>query len=102
MDVQIERPFKEKKLPEIISEHEVLKLLKATQNLKHKAIITMLYSSGLRRSELINLRLKDIDYDKRIIFVRGGKGRKDRTTLLADNTVLILKKYMPKGIGKSM
>lgn len=93
LDVQIERPFKEKKLPEIISEHEVLKLLKATQNLKHKAIITMLYSSGLRRSELINLRLKDIDYEKRIIFVRGGKGRKDRTTLLADNTVLILKKY---------
>jgi site-specific recombinase XerD len=54
----------------------------------------MLYSSGLRRSELINLRLKDIDYDKRIIFVRGGKGRKDRTTLLADNTVLILRKYI--------
>lgn len=94
MDLRIERPFKEKKLPEIISEHEVLKLLKATHNLKHKAIITMLYSSGLRRSELINLRLKDIDYDKRIIFVRGGKGRKDRTTLLADNTVLILRKYI--------
>ena len=94
MDLRIERPFKEKILPEIISEHEVLKLLKATHNLKHKAIITMLYSSGLRRSELINLRLKDIDYYKRIIFVRGGKGRKDRTTLLADNTVLILRKYI--------
>ena len=90
LDVQIERPFKEKKLPDIISENDVLKLLKATPNLKHKAIITMLYSSGLRRSELINLRISDIDYDKKMIFVRGGKGRKDRTTILADNTILIL------------
>ncbi len=93
-DIYIERPFKEKKLPEIISEMEVLKLLKATDNIKHKAIIAVLYSSGLRRGELINLRKKDVDYDKRIIFVRGGKGRKDRTTILADNTALILEQYM--------
>lgn len=94
LDIHIERPFKEKKLPDIISENDVLKLLKATPNLKHKAIITMLYSSGLRRSELINLRLIDIDYDKKMIFVRGGKGRKDRTTILADNTILVLEKYI--------
>jgi site-specific recombinase XerD len=94
LDVYIERPFKEKKLPNIISENEVFKLLKATTNLKHKSIITLLYSSGLRRSELINLRLKDIDYEKRIIFVRGGKGRKDRTTILAENTILVLNKYL--------
>ena len=94
MDLKIERPFKEKKLPDIISEMEVLKLLKATNNIKHKAIIAVLYSSGLRRGELINLRKRDIVYDKRIIFVRGGKGRKDRTTILAENTVLILQQYM--------
>ena len=91
MDLNIERPIREKKLPEIISEIDVFKLLKATTNVKHKSIITMLYSSGLRRSELINLRLKDVDYDKKIIFVRGGKGKKDRTTLLADNAILIIK-----------
>lgn len=94
MDIRIERPLKEKKLPEIISENEVFKLLKVTTNVKHKAIITMLYSSGLRRSELINLRLKDLDYDKNIVFVRGGKGKKDRTTILADNAILVLKKYL--------
>ena len=94
MDIRIERPLKEKKLPEIISENEVFKLLKVTTNVKHKALITMLYSSGLRRSELINLRLKDVDYDKKLIFVRGGKGKKDRTTILADNAILVLKKYL--------
>ena len=94
LDLHIERPFKEKKLPEIISEKEVLKLLQATYNIKHKAIIAVLYSSGLRRGELINLRKRDVDHDKRIIFVRGGKGRKDRTTILAENTVLILQQYM--------
>ena len=94
MDIRIERPLKEKKLPEIISENEVFRILKVTTNVKHKAIITMLYSSGLRRGELINLRLKDVDYDKKLIFVRGGKGRKDRTTILADNAILVLKKYM--------
>jgi len=94
LEVYIERPFREKKLPNIISENEVFKLLKVTMNLKHKSIITLLYSSGIRRSELINLRLKDIDYEKRIIFVRGGKGRKDRTTILAENTILVLNKYL--------
>lgn len=94
LDISIERPFREKKLPEIISENEVYQLLKSTMNLKHKAIITMLYSSGLRRSELINLRMKDINYDRRIIFIRGGKGKKDRTTILAENTILALKKYI--------
>jgi len=94
LDIYIERPIREKKLPEIISENEVFKLLKVTTNLKHKAVITMLYSSGLRRSELINLRLKDVDYDKKIIFVRSGKGKKDRTTILANNAILVLKKYI--------
>lgn len=94
LNLFIERPRGEKKLPEIISEHEVFKLLKATTNLKHKAIITVLYSSGLRRGELLNLRLRDLDYDKKIIFVRGGKGKKDRTTILADNAILVLKKYI--------
>ena len=94
LDLYIERPFREKKLPEIVSENEIYKLIKSTQNIKHKALITLLYSSGLRRSELINLRLKDIDYEKRIIFVRGGKGKRDRTTILAENTILVLNKYL--------
>lgn len=93
-DFFIERPIREKKLPEVVSEKELLKILKATDNIKHKTIITVLYSSGIRRGELINLRIKDVDFDKRLIFVRGGKGKKDRTTILADYAVLVLKKYL--------
>lgn len=94
MDFYIDRPFREKKLPEIISEHELLLLIGAIDNLKHKTLIIVLYSSGLRRSELINLRLKDVLFDKKIIFVRGGKGKKDRTTILADYAVTKIKDYL--------
>lgn len=80
----IDRPRKEKKLPEIASENEILKIIEVTYNLKHKSIIVILYSSGIRRNELLNLRIKDIDFNKNIIFVRSGKGKKDRTTILAD------------------
>jgi len=93
-DYYIERPRRENRLPEIISESELLKLLKATENIKHKTIITMLYSSGVRRGELLNLRIQDLDFEKKIIFVRGGKGKKDRTTILADYAILVLKKYL--------
>lgn len=80
-DYYIERPRKENRLPEIISESDLLRILKATKNIKHKTIITMLYSSGVRRGELLNLRIQDLDFDKKIIFVRGGKGKKDRTII---------------------
>ncbi len=93
-DYYIERPRKENRLPKIISETELLKLLKATENIKHKTIITMLYSSGIRRGELLNLRIHDLDFEKKIIFVRGGKGNKDRTTILADKAILVLNKYL--------
>jgi site-specific recombinase XerD len=93
-DYYIERPRKENRLPKIISETELLKLLKATENIKHKTIITMLYSSGIRRGELLNLRIHDLDFEKKIIFVSGGKGNKDRTTILADKAILVLKKYL--------
>ena len=54
----------------------------------------MLYSLGVRRGELINLRIKDVGFDKKIIFVRAAKGKKDRTTILADHTALVLNKYL--------
>ena len=93
-DFYIERPISEKRLPEVISERELLQMLKVTDNIKHKSIIVVLYSSGIRRGELINLRIKDIDFDKKIIFVRAGKGKKDRTTILANHTALVLNKYL--------
>jgi site-specific recombinase XerD len=99
-DFWIDRPRKESKLPEVISEEEVGKMLNATSNLKHWCIIGILYSSGLRRGELINLRIGDVDLDRKQVFVRGGKGKKDRVTILSESLInqllIYLKKYKPK------
>ena len=92
----IERPRKSKRLPTVLSEEQILKLIEATTNLKHRCIIIVLYSAGLRVGELINLRKHDILFDKNLIFVRSGKGKKDRTTLLAESTATILEEYLDK------
>lgn len=89
----IPRPRKETKLPTVASEEEVVRLLVAAANTKHQCIIGMLYSTGIRRGELINLRLADIDIDRRQVFVRGGKGKKDRVTVLSDRMINALNKY---------
>jgi len=89
----IDRPRKEKILPEVLSEEEVVKILNATENLKHKAILMTIYSAGLRVSELTNLRIKDIDSNRMQIRVEQAKGKKDRYTLLGEKTLEILRKY---------
>ncbi|WP_319500624.1 site-specific tyrosine recombinase/integron integrase [uncultured Draconibacterium sp.] len=90
----IERPRKSFELPKVLSEQEVWQLLKASTNLKHKAILATIYSAGLRRSEIINLRKEDVDFNKSIIFIRGAKGKKDRITLLSDANSHLLKDYL--------
>lgn len=90
----IERPRKSFDLPKVLSEQEVWQLLEASTNLKHKTILATIYSAGLRRSEVINLRREDVDFDKSIIFIRGGKGKKDRITLLSDANAYLLKDYL--------
>lgn len=62
-------------------------------NIKHKCVLALLYSSGLRKSELLNLELKDIDSKRMLIQVRKGKGNKDRNTLLSENLLIDLRKY---------
>lgn len=89
----IDRPNKEKTLPSVLSTEEVVEILKQTDNIKHKAILMTIYSAGLRISEAINLRIKDIDSDRMQIRVEQGKGRVDRYTLLSEKTVLILRQY---------
>jgi integrase/recombinase XerD len=81
----IERPMKDSKLPRVLSEVEISSMIQGTQNLKHRLMILLLYSSGLRLSELLNLRLGDFDGERLQVFVNGGKGRKDRYTLLSEN-----------------
>ena len=90
----IDRPRKEKFLPEVLSEEEIVKILNVTDNLKHKAIFMTIYSAGLRIGELTNLRIKDIDSNRMQIRVEQAKGNKDRYTLLGEKTLEILRKYV--------
>jgi site-specific recombinase XerD len=78
-------------LPTIFSKSEVLKILDSTYNLKHRLILSLLYSSGLRLSEVIHLRVKDIDLEEKTIRVREGKGNKDRISVLSDKLINDLK-----------
>jgi site-specific recombinase XerD len=88
------RPNKEKALPNVLSTQEVTALLKATTNLKHRAILTTIYSSGLRIGEAINLKIKDIDSNRMQIRVEQAKGKKDRYTLLSTKTLTLLRTYI--------
>ncbi|MBA7614614.1 Tyrosine recombinase XerC [subsurface metagenome] len=90
---QIERPRKEKKLPTVLSREEIKRMLDAIINLKHLCIIELLYSSGLRRSELINLKIYDIDSSRILIKVKGSKGSKDRYVQLSQTLLNNLRKY---------
>lgn len=90
---EIERPRKESKLPQVVSKEEILSIIKNTNNIKHKCIVKLLYSSGLRRSELLNLKITDIDSKRMLVMVRGGKGKKDRQTLLSKSTLKDLRIY---------
>lgn len=96
----IERPRKERKLPSVLSEEEVGALLRSVDNLKHRCILMLIYSGGLRLSELTNLRLADLATDRHQLIVRGGKGNKDRITLLSPKVMeplqAYLKAYAPK------
>ena len=89
----IPRPRKERKLPVVLSQEEIAKLLSTVENLKHKVLLMLIYSAGLRVSEVVRLRVSDIDGQRRLIRVRGGKGRKDRYTLLSEMVLKLLREY---------
>ena len=91
--IKIKRPRKNRHLPDILSKEEIANMIQLTRNTKHKAIIAVLYSSGVRREELLNLKPRDIDSNRMLIRVRNGKGNKSRDTLLAHNTLKILRIY---------
>jgi site-specific recombinase XerD len=89
----LQRPDKEKALPTVLNTEEITAILKGTENLKHRAILMVIYSAGLRISELINLKIKDIDTERKQIRVEQGKGKKDRYTLLSPKTLDLLRTY---------
>ena len=92
--IELPLPKKSRKLPEVLSKDEVIAIIQATKNLKHRAIITLLYSAGLRIGELLNLRLSDIDLERKQIFIRDSKGRKDRYVFLAESFIPLLSNYL--------
>ncbi len=89
----IDRPRVEKKLPAVLSEQEVGEILKATENIKHKAILMLAYSAGLRLSEIVNVKIKDIDSKRMQIRIEQAKGKKDRYSLLSVKLLEVLRKY---------
>ena len=86
----------ENKLPVVLSKKEVKLIVNIITNLKHKAIISLLYGSGLRIGELLQLKKTDIDLDRMAIHVKGAKGKKDRYTILSSNVLEILREYYKK------
>lgn len=96
----VERPIKKQTLPKVLSKKEIKLIIANTNNIKHKCIVSLLYSSGLRRAELLNLKIEDIDSNRMVINVRGGKGKKDRITLLSQSVLndlrIYFKEWKPK------
>jgi integrase/recombinase XerD len=90
--IKIKRPRRPKKLPVVLSKEEVKSMIETTRNLKHRTIIAVIYSAGLRISELVNLLPSDIDSDRKQIRVLG-KGNKYRYTLLSENILDMLRVY---------
>lgn len=90
---KLPRPKKERKLPVVLSEGEVRRLFDGPTNLKHRTILMLVYSAGLRVGELVRLRWEDLDEERGMMHIRGGKGKKDRYTLLSPLVVQALLRY---------
>lgn len=82
-----------KKLPNVLTKSEVKSIIDVTDNIKHKSILMLAYSSGLRVSEVLLLKVSDIDSENMQVFIRSGKGNKDRYSVLSKNTLSYLRKY---------
>lgn len=91
---EIPRPKKPILLPKVMGEQELRRLFAAVSNIKHKAILFTAYSAGLRVSEVVNLKIKDIDSDRMQIFVTRAKGKKDRYVMLSPIVLDILRSYL--------
>lgn len=88
-------PKKEKHLPIVLSKQEINRMINSLNNLKHRLVIAFLYSSGLRLSELINLKKSDINIIDNTIHIKNAKGKKDRITILSKKVKKLLRMYSP-------
>ncbi|MBK9598004.1 MAG: tyrosine-type recombinase/integrase [Flavobacteriales bacterium] len=91
---RIDRPRKADRLPNVMSEEEVKKILDAPMNSKHKAMLMLIYSAGLRSGEVLALRPQDLERDRKLLRVNGAKGNKDRMTLLSEKALEAVDAYL--------
>jgi integrase/recombinase XerD len=89
----IQRPRREKRLPNVLSKQEVKLILEKPTNLKHRAMLSLIYACGLRRGELLQLRLKDVLSDRQLLFIRQSKGKKDRVVPIGEKIIEMLRDY---------
>jgi site-specific recombinase XerD len=91
--LNIERPKKERQLPSVLSVEEIKSIFNSITNLKHKTLLSLLYSGGLRIGEALNLKIEDVDSDRMLIHIKQAKGKKDRYTLLSNSFLKLLREY---------
>ena len=87
------RPKRPKTLPNVLSKEEVKDILNAHKNIKHRTMLCLIYACGLRRSELLNLKIQDVDSGRGFLIVIQAKGRKDRVVPLSDKIITLLREY---------
>lgn len=90
------RPRKQRKLPRVVEKETLLNKINNISNLKHKAILSLLYGTGLRASEILNLKINDIDSNRMLLIVRDSKFNKDRYVPFSENNLLLLREYFKK------
>ena len=78
----------------MLNKKELQNILTGIGNIKHKCILSLIFSAGLRRNELLNLKLRDIDFERRTVFIHKGKGSKDRISILAETTFKYIQDYL--------
>ena len=93
---EVKAPKLEKKLPTVLTKEEIKRLLNAVTNPKHRLLIEFMYSSGLRVSECVNLKIDDLDLSEKMGKIRHGKGNKERYIILSDNLIQHFNDYIPK------
>ncbi len=93
---KIDRPRREYKLPNVLSKVEVKAILSAPGNVKHEAMLSLIYACGLRRSELLNLKPADIDSKRHLLIIKNAKGRKDRVSPIPEKLIEQLREYYKK------
>lgn len=92
----IQRPKKEKFLPTVLTRAEIIKIINCAHNLKHKLLLSLMYGSGLRVSEVVKIKINHLDLISKSLLVKDAKGQKDRLTLLSGISIKLLNLYLPK------